>query len=319
MTTGPRLAVVGAGRWGARYLSTLAGLSSVGQLLACDIDPAARARVQAVAPGTTCVSSLDELSTLGVEAAIIATPSSTHASLALRCIEMGLHILVEKPLATEPQAATEVIAAAARSSRLLLPGHITLHDPGVQRLINMVKAGDIGQPLHFHAERSSVGGLHRTESTLWALGPHDLATFFSIVPEAERSKEIRAVHVETCSVQTAVDIAFKNGSRATFRWSRTEQAIVRKVRVIGTTGELVLDEPSGTLHLRGAHQPTIQPPRQAPLELQCLHFLECLQNGVKPRPSPGLALAVVGLLHRIQATIYQKRETEPMLQTEAAP
>ena len=68
----------------------------------CDANPA---RLEAVGPDLPAlpkpVGSVDELLELKLDAVAIATPVSTHFPLASRCLEAGLHVLVEKPLAAD--------------------------------------------------------------------------------------------------------------------------------------------------------------------------------------------------------------------------
>jgi len=123
----PRLGIVGCGdvahRW---YLPALSGLADRVELTAC-CDPraeAAEAVVHAVeswSPGTVAYTALDRmLDEAGLDAVINLTPAPLHASVTLPCLEAGLHVLSEKPLAASIDEADRLIQAARGHDRLLL-------------------------------------------------------------------------------------------------------------------------------------------------------------------------------------------------------
>src|SRR5208283_4661899 len=103
----PRIAVAGAGAFGRNHLRVIhesahASLSGV-----FDVDPAraAQASTNYVCP---VFSSLDKLAATS-DAAVVATPTVTRAEIGCRLIELGLDVLVEKPIAQDPAAAYELV------------------------------------------------------------------------------------------------------------------------------------------------------------------------------------------------------------------
>ncbi|MBK8937642.1 MAG: Gfo/Idh/MocA family oxidoreductase [Polyangiaceae bacterium] len=101
-----RLALIGAGAWGANYLTTAPRVPGVSLDIVCD--PCAKARVSAreLAPRVEAVESLEEVFERGVDGVVVATPPASHVSVATRCFDAGLHVLVEKPLAVEEAGGT---------------------------------------------------------------------------------------------------------------------------------------------------------------------------------------------------------------------
>lgn len=78
---------------------------------------------------------------------VIATYSDSHASLAIRAMEQGAHVFVEKPLATTVEDAERVVAVARRTGRKLVVGYILRHHPSWTRLIAEARA--LGGPYVF--------------------------------------------------------------------------------------------------------------------------------------------------------------------------
>ena len=75
----------------------------------------------------------------------ILTPPQTHASLALRALDAGCHVFVEKPMATSAQDAEAMLASARAKGLTLCVDHNRLFDPVVERAREMVERGTIGQ------------------------------------------------------------------------------------------------------------------------------------------------------------------------------
>jgi len=132
-----RVAVIGVGRWGRNHVRVLKELEGEGlvQLAALyDVD-----RVRALDAAKTfgvpyVAESLEDLRSLGVEAAVIAVPIDVLNRVAKRVAEMGMHALIEKPVATSSRDAEE-LARVFESRRLVaMPGFIMRFSPVVREL-----------------------------------------------------------------------------------------------------------------------------------------------------------------------------------------
>ena len=78
---------------------------------------------------------------------ILATPTETHADLTIQSLEMGLHVLVEKPVAASLPEADKMIRASEKTGLSILVGHHRRHHPLVNETINILKSGKIGRPV----------------------------------------------------------------------------------------------------------------------------------------------------------------------------
>ena len=78
---------------------------------------------------------------------ILATPTETHADLTIQSLEMGLHVLVEKPVAASLLEADKMIRASEKTGLSILVGHHRRHHPLVNETINILKSGKIGRPV----------------------------------------------------------------------------------------------------------------------------------------------------------------------------
>jgi UDP-N-acetylglucosamine 3-dehydrogenase len=137
-----RIGVVGVGVMGsnhARVLSDMAGVELVG---VADPDRKARDFVSG-ALGCNAVTDVDELLGCGVEAVTIAAPTHLHHDIALKCIARGVHVLVEKPVASTVEEGRAIVAAARRAGVMLMVGHVERFNPAVESIKRAIKDQDI--------------------------------------------------------------------------------------------------------------------------------------------------------------------------------
>ncbi|MFZ3349268.1 MAG: Gfo/Idh/MocA family oxidoreductase [Xanthobacteraceae bacterium] len=137
-----RIGVVGVGVMGsnhARVLSDIAGVELVG---VADPDRKQRDFVSDTL-GCAGFSDVDALLDRGVDAVIIAAPTHLHHDIALKCIGRGVHLLVEKPVASTVAEGRAIVAAARRAGVALMVGHVERFNPAVQSVKRAIKDQDI--------------------------------------------------------------------------------------------------------------------------------------------------------------------------------
>src|SRR5215831_12102319 len=137
-----RLGVVGAGVMGynhARVLAEMPGVSLVG---VADPDEKQADFVRRTL-GCAAVSDVRDLLELGVDAVSIAAPTHLHRSIALAAVARGVHVLVEKPIASSVEEGREIIAAARRAGVTLMVGHVERFNPAVQAIKEALRDEDI--------------------------------------------------------------------------------------------------------------------------------------------------------------------------------
>lgn len=93
-----------------------------------------------------------------MDGAIIATPNATHLDLALQCLEAGVHVLVEKPLAVSAAEGEKIVDAARRTGRKVALGYVTRFYPGTLLLERLLKEEQFGEVRRFHHQFGTAGG-----------------------------------------------------------------------------------------------------------------------------------------------------------------
>jgi UDP-N-acetylglucosamine 3-dehydrogenase len=137
-----RVGVVGVGVMGSNHARVFAALQGVQLVGVSDPDPQQRELVTRVLK-CPAVEQLDELLKLGVDAVSIAAPTHLHRDIALKCIAHGIHVMVEKPIASNVEEGLEIIAAARNAGVTLMVGHVERFNPAVQAIKEAIRNEDI--------------------------------------------------------------------------------------------------------------------------------------------------------------------------------
>ena len=244
-----RLGVVGAGSLGYHHTRIARDLPSVQMQGFFEIRQD-RAREVAGELQVPAAPSLDDL--LGrVDAVIIATPTSTHEAVALKALERGVHVFIEKPIAPGLDAADRILAAAERGGALVQVGH-------VERFNDAVVAAQpyLDEPLFIESHRLAPFTERGTDvAVVLDLMIHDVDLVGSLVGRPVERIDATGVPILTPSVDIAnARITYQGGAVANLTASRVSVDRMRKLRIFQRSGYLSLDLANGTgefLRLRG--------------------------------------------------------------------
>ncbi len=139
-----RIAVAGAGYIGQAHMA--AARAATGCTLTAVVDPSPAARAVAEAAGVALYASIDELLARDrPDGLVLATPNALHVSQALQCVDAGLPILLEKPIATTVDEGRRLVDAVARSGARVLIGHHRAHSPIMAKARQVVASGQLGR------------------------------------------------------------------------------------------------------------------------------------------------------------------------------
>jgi predicted dehydrogenase len=321
--------VVGLGYWGPNLARNFAALAGCELSWCCDADEAARERIAPRFPDARMTGSLEDL--LGdpeLDAIVLATPVPTHAELAVSVLSAGKHCFVEKPLAQSVADAERAVAAARESGRVLMVGHLLEYHPGVQRLKELTRSGELGEIYYIYGNRLNLGKLRADENALWSLGAHDVSVVLHLADE--EPWEVVA-HGESYVRQGVEDVVFcflrfPSGLSAHLHLSWLDPHKERRFTVVGSRRMATFDdmalEGKLTVYDKGFDQDArgygeyitrsgdIFSPQIAniePLRLECEHFVHCIRDGVAPRSDGNSGLRVVRVLEQLQRSLESSR------------
>jgi len=312
-----RIGLIGAGYWGTRLLRVFRALGGVEVALVVEADAAQRAALDGKARVAADVAALWE--DRSIDAVLVATPPSSHATLAHAALRAGKHCWVEKPLALRAAEARELVALAADRGRMLFVDETFLYDPLVQRAAAWIGSGRLGRVLHLSFERLGMGRIRRDSDVWWNSAPHDLSILRYFVRD-----DIESVRVEKFAyLQPGIadmcvgTVRFAGGVSAHIYLSWLSPQKRASVVVVGTDGMLVYEgrfeqraltfyeyahpAPAGVASNvvpieRFAATETVAGGSDEPLALAAAAFVRSVVSG-EPAPSDGrYSLKVVELL-----------------------
>jgi predicted dehydrogenase len=286
------LGVVGLNHWGPNLVRNFAQLANVAWL--CDLDPEKLTKQAAGHPHAKATASFAEILTDdSVDAVAIATPVPTHHALAKQALEAGKHVFVEKPPAMRAAEMDELVALAADRDLVLMPGHLLLYHPGVQKLKELIDAGELGDVLCVYGQRVNLGIVRPDENALWSLGVHDLSVILHLLDE---DAEV-ATAQGSWSIHEGVEdvvfcfLRFPSGKIAHMHLSWLDPHKMRKMTVVGREKMVVFDdmepERKVTVYEKSAgaggelFSGDISIPKIStvePLRLECEYFLELIDG-----------------------------------------
>jgi UDP-N-acetyl-2-amino-2-deoxyglucuronate dehydrogenase len=147
-----RVGIVGCGNISDNHFQSYSSLADVEVVGVCDVD-LARARDFASDRGIAhAVGSVQELIALGVDALSVCTPHPTHEAVVTTAAEAGVHVLCEKPIATDVASAERMVQAAEHNGVTLGVVFQRRFWPGAQALRAAIDDGRLGQPMLGHCQ-----------------------------------------------------------------------------------------------------------------------------------------------------------------------
>jgi len=304
-----RVAVVGTGEFGrnhARVYRELDGAELVGVF---DESPE-RAAAVALEYQTQVLKSLEELPGR-VDAASVAVPTVAHAEVGCRLLEMGLDVLVEKPMAVNLAEADALLHAAKKNGRILQVGHVERFNPAVIAVEPI-----LNRPLFFEVHRLGVFTPRSLDvDVIYDLMIHDLDILLAMVNEPV--VEVKAVGIPVLTEK--VDIAharleFAGGAVANITASRVSTERVRKMRFFQQHDYISLDYARRDALRIGVKKPGPQPefefeklnaPAVEPLHAELEAFVNTSRSRKEPRTNGAAGRAALELAGRVMASIQE--------------
>jgi predicted dehydrogenase len=335
-----RVALIGFGHWGPNYARILAGTLGGARLVACAEPSAGRlAAFERQFPAARAYADYTRMLRDGdVDAAIVATPTSTHREIVEACLGAGLDVLVEKPLAATVADAEAMAALARGTGRTLMVGHTFLFNPAVRAIKGYIDQGLLGDIRYLYFQRTGLGPIRQDVNALWDLAPHDISMlryWLGADPIALVARGQSYLKPGTEDV-VFVTLNYPDQVLASVHVSWLDPVKTRRVTVVGDRKMVVFDDTHSTEKLRIYDRGADYQPRDGefagfmaavrdgdivipridpaePLREQLAHFIDCLLTGREPITTAEDGVAIVRVLE------WAGRELDASTRTETAP
>ena len=313
---------MGAGQFGKNHCRVVHESPRAELCAVVDTD-AARAAESAALYQAEALTDFRQLSGK-VDAAVVAVPTTFHEAVAVALLEVGIDVLVEKPIAPDMESAGRIVATAERHRRILQVGHLERFNPAVMELERRASL-----PLFFEIHRLNVFSPRSLDvDVVLDLMIHDVDIVLALAKA--QPAEIRAAGIRILSEK--VDIAnvrlqFPNGCVANLTASRVSTERVRKLRLFQPRQYLSLDYGRQDLVLFsvgenrqiGFEKASVT--NGEPLKLQFEGFLDCVESrkfpkcsGASARQTLGVALDILDKIKEHSEIVSQSLEDRWKLQ-----
>ena len=300
----PRVAVVGIGHLGKHHARLVATLPDVEFVAAVDLLPD---RAQAAVAGTGAEALTDARALAGrVDAVVIAVPTVAHLELARPFLERGVHVLIEKPMATSLAEADALITLAASSGAVLAVGHTERFNPAIQAALPILQ-----RPRFIEVHRMS-GFPDRSLDidVVFDVMIHDL----DIILAVDRTEVVDVEAIGVPVLTPKIDIAnarvkMASGCIVNLTASRISRDKVRKIRCFQRDMYVSVDCGAQELEVwrlrpREGARPEIEGgkidvTRDEPLRLELADFVEAIRTGRPPLVSGADGRRALALASRV--------------------
>jgi predicted dehydrogenase len=180
--------IIGFGYWGpiiARNINSVEGLNLKA---ICDSRLESREKAQKSFTGINVCSQADDiLEDPGIDLVIIVTPVHTHYELAVKALQNGKHIFVEKPFTTTSEQGEKLVELAEKKNLTIMVDHTFLFTGAVKKIKEIVDSKALGNLLYYDSVRINLGLFQHDVNVIWDLAPHDLSIMDYLIgknPEA---------------------------------------------------------------------------------------------------------------------------------------
>lgn len=297
-----KLGIVGLGRFAQLHLQCYRQIPGVRVVGVCDVRAEAVAQMAAELGCSGYASPLDMLrGDERPDALVVLTPEPHHYDAVMAGIEAGCAVFVEKPLATDPDEAERMVAAAEQRGTLLTVGHVTRFDPRYLQMKQAIDSDAIGRVRSIYARRSDgreYFHIYKRTPSIYTLGIHDIDQILWYLRELPAEVYAKSTSSAEGEDMTWAMLSFPSGAMAVIEsnwmtpkaWPAPQD---QATHIMGDRGVLDMRNPDGAFSicteeryefpymysLRDVHGKL-----EGALLTELAHFVDCVREGVADSP-----------------------------------
>ena len=332
------IGVIGCGYWGPNHIRNFHALSNCNMLVCCDKDANRLEHMKGLYPAIETTNATEDLFRDNrLDAIVIATPVFAHYELAKKTLESGKHVLVEKPMTDSVETSLSLIRLAREMNRVLMVGHTFEYTAAVNKVKEIVDSGELGEPLYVSSTRRNLGLFQPDINVAWDLAPHDISIITYLLRKIPVSVNCQGKSHYKKDIEDVANMTlnYANGVIAFIHSSWLDPNKVRKTAIVGSKKMLLYNDLETQekikIYDKGVDAPPyydtyadfqfsyrygdIYSPRledYEPLKEQSKHFLECIENGSKPRSCGYSGLRVVSILEAASQSLKKDGKAVPV-------
>lgn len=236
-----QICVIGAGAWGENHVRTLNELCCLGAVV-----DMREARLQELKEkyNTTTYTNLDDAIAHGYDGYVVSSSAETHYEIGKKLLSQGLSVLIEKPMTMTVEEAKELVEIAEANNANFMVAHILLFHPAINKIKDLIDAGEIGDLYYMYSTRIKFGVVRREENVFESFAPHDLAILNYFAGSAPDKMELHQgcfLQDDICDYVMA-NLEYPNNVKAHVQVSWLHPFKEQRVVVVGSKGMLWFDD-----------------------------------------------------------------------------
>lgn len=328
-----RIGVIGYGYWGPNLVRNC--FEAKGAQVAC-VSDLRENRLALVSSRFPTVRTTRDFRSLiedpAIDAVAIATPVSTHYELALRALQAGKHVLVEKPLASDTEQVQHLIEIAQKRSLVLMVDHTFVYTGAVRKIRELVESGGLGEIYYYDSVRVNLGLFQHDVNVLWDLAVHDLSIMDYVLPFRPCAVSATGLsHVPGGTENIAYLTLFFEGSQIAHIHANWLAPVKLRRTLIGASRKMIVYDDLDQSEKVKVYDKGITLNNQSPEKLYQMlvgyrtgdmlapqidgtealrreieHFLQCIEKGAEPETGGGAGLRVVEILQAASKSMAER-------------
>jgi predicted dehydrogenase len=282
-------------------------------------------------PGVETQSPSDLIHDPRIDIVAIATPVSTHFSLAMEAIKAGKHVWVEKPITETTDQASRLIDAAQRAGKVLAVDHTFIYTGAVRKIRELVANNSLGDIYYFDSIRVNLGIFQHDVNVVWDLAVHDLSILDYVLERRPLAVSATGMsHMAGSPENVAyLTVFFGDNLIAHVHANWLSPVKVRRTLIGGSNKMIVYDDLEPSEKVKVYDKGVTLLDRSSPglykalisyrigdmwapnldtteaLRTEALSFIDCVEQGVRPEADGEAGLRVVRVLEAATESMRQ--------------
>jgi len=325
--------IIGIGYWGPNLVRNFYNNPKCKKLKVSDLRPGRLDYIKDLFPDISVTTNPNELlEDKELDAIVIATPVTTHKSLAIEALRNNKHVFIEKPLTDNYDDACEIVDFAKAQEKIVAVGHIFQFASSVTAIKNFINETMAGELFHFNSQRINLGPPHASIDVVWDLAPHDLSILLYLFGEYPNKVnafgESRWWNGITDNAHIFMEFPSKKTAHIHVSWLSSNKT--RKIMLFCSNGNFEYDETKSDeekvifydkgidnrINQKESEKTKLQYgvgeitklslPKAEPLALEVDTFLDSIKYGVEPINNGEIGKEVVRILEIASQAIKEK-------------
>jgi predicted dehydrogenase len=326
-----RIGVIGCGAWGPNHVRNFSALPDAEVVGAADLRPERLTRVKAIVPGlATFTDAAEMMAATRPDAVVVSTPTMTHYDVVRQALAAGTHVLCEKPLCLTGAEADALVALADECGLRLMVGHVFMFNPGILKLKEIVRSGQLGSRIYYlFARRTNLGPIRQDVNAVLDLASHDVSIYNFLLDAVPTQVSAVGQSFLQPGIQdvAVVTLSYPGGVIGSIHVSWLDPKKVREITVVGdrrmatwddlaTLGPVMMFDKGVTktpreyadfgqfqLLTREGDVTVPRVPPEEPLRMQARAFIEALEAPEKIQSDGRVGAQVVRVLAAINESM----------------